>query len=174
MSHFYIGTKGNRIDVHYAHFDTMDLEDDASATSSNASGDNFENEPFEKPDFNPEEWELVEEEHCLLELHGITRKNFLQTCDKDRVKLIGLFDPEGETFLQLDQYIFVGKPSETFGTNVVFEETTTEGSSSDEDTYKNTPPEARQDVNLRYVTHTDKKISLYRALLSEKHQSSES
>lgn len=153
----------------------MDIEeeDDSSATILNMNIDNSAKEPFEKPSFDPEEWELVEEEHCLLELHGITRKNFLETCDKDRVKLIGLFDPEGETFLQLDQYIFVGKPTETFGTNVVFEETRAEDVSSDEDTYKNTPLEARQDVGLQYVTHTDKKISLYRALLTEKHQPSE-
>nr|XP_039254595.1 uncharacterized protein LOC120331565 [Styela clava] len=144
--------------------DEMDLTSDSEVKSHRKK------EPFPREDFNPDEWELVEEDNCLIELHGVARKNYLKKCDKDRVKLIGLFDENGKMFLQLDELIFMGEPTETFGTNALFEEYYSDGESSeDEDTFRTvTPTPGKQKVKLRYLTHTEKKISMYRALLVDK------
>ena len=139
----------------------------------NSTGVKAHRPPFKQPDFNPEEWELVEEDDCLMELKGITKKNFLQTFNKDRVKLTGLFDPDGKSFLQLDDMILIGEPSETFGTNIVFEVLEDEDPSDDEDTFKNTTGEDKKAKKLKYLTKTDKTLTMYRGLLLNKTSKSE-
>lgn len=57
--------------------------------------------------FDPDQWELVDEDMCVLDLDGMMDRNYLKTCDKDKIKLIGLMDSE-KPVIQVEEYIFKG------------------------------------------------------------------
>lgn len=127
------------------------------------------NEPF-----NPDEWELVEEDECLLELIGLVNRDYLKQCNKNRIKIIGLL--EHKMVLQLDQFVFMGEAALNFGTNVIFEGfPVTVDSSEDDDTFRQSSNGRNTDETpkseLKYVTNTRKKVTMYRAFITKKNES---
>lgn len=149
-------------------------EETDDAVPSEDSNLKISEKDFLKEPFDPDEWELVDEDSCVVELVGLLDKEYLHNCNKERVKLVDLFSEDGKTLLQLDQMIFVGEASETFGTNVIFEEIDGDEDFSDEEntygtTIEQTSDQPRKTVsNMEYITSTRKKLSLNRAILAKK------
>jgi len=125
-------------------------------------------------EIDPEEWEKVGEEYVVMDLVGMVDKECLKTCDKNRIKLIGMLDAE-KPVLQLDDSIYVGNREDAPGTCVLFRtEEKTEGgdSDSDEENLKHEEFEKNQAQKFEVQFHccTQKKLVMNQTFLSSRQE----
>jgi len=140
---------------------------------------NESNHPHQQPSDEPdlEEWELVDEEHVMLDLVGIVGHDTLKSCDASRLKLIGLLEDE-QPVLQLDRFVFVGKREHPPGTCVLFE--CSEGekgdsfSSTSNATATSVENETKTNTKVKLACCTTKKLVMNQAFLSNRVQVEES
>ena len=116
-----------------------------------------------------EEWKLVDEEYISIDLIGLVKGNVLSDCDKNDVKLIGMFDEH--PVLQIGKSFFVGDREEVPGTNVLFqvENRTMPESSDDEENVALSENRPRVKIDLKCTTR--KKLVMRQAFLSKKKES---
>ena len=120
---------------------------------------------------NPDEWELVGEEHVLLDLVGLVNYDTLKSCDASRLKLIGLLEDE-QPVLQLDRFVFVGKREHPPGTCVVFK---CNQGKKDDITQTPTTVDNKRTSNSEFelTCCTRKKLVMNQAFLSTRVQNNE-
>ncbi|XP_071810590.1 general transcription factor 3C polypeptide 6-like [Asterias amurensis] len=109
-----------------------------------------------------EEW-IEEEELVVVELSGIIDSDYLAKCRKSNLKVLGV--ETNEPVLQLGSYVFTGQHKNMLGTAVIFEKT------SENEGQETAPSTGKQ---WKYKCHTDKRISMQRALVKSKHKVNES
>ncbi|XP_013858920.1 general transcription factor 3C polypeptide 6 isoform X2 [Austrofundulus limnaeus] len=98
-----------------------------------------------------DEWE-EEEQLVLVELSGILNSDFLSKC-RGPCKILDV-DSE-KPMMQVGQHVFEGDYEDALGTCVVFEEVPRKGKTN-------------SGVDLKYLCHTMKKLTMKRIFLTEK------
>uniref|UniRef100_A0A8D0C3P7 General transcription factor 3C polypeptide 6 n=1 Tax=Salvator merianae TaxID=96440 RepID=A0A8D0C3P7_SALMN len=121
-----------------------------------AAGMEMENAPGRPCE--AEEDEVEEEQLVMVELSGMIDSDFLEKCE-NKCKILGI-DTE-RPILQIDKYVFAGEYEDTLGFFLVFEEN------------KDHDAEGNQQLQLKYKTHTMKKLNMTRTLLTEKKEGEE-
>ncbi|XP_054476520.1 general transcription factor 3C polypeptide 6 isoform X1 [Anoplopoma fimbria] len=98
-----------------------------------------------------DEWE-EEEQIVVVELSGIINNDFLSKC-RGTCKILDI--DSDKPMMQVGQYVFAGEYEDTLGTCVLFEEGPQKGN-------------ADSCPDLKYMSHTVKKLMMQRIFLVEK------
>ena len=147
--------------------------DDAEKIAEDMNEQNSEEEwsgaeeEEEDGEIDPEEWKLVDEEYITVDLIGLIKNNALKDCEKNEIKLIGLFDEH--PMLQIGKTLFIGDREEVSGTNALFQvekRSASEESDDDEELAATTEKAPENKVELKCTTR--KKLVMRQCSLSEK------
>ena len=123
------------------------------------------NIPEKSTDFDPAEWELVEDDFVFLDLVGLIQDEDLANCERNQLKLIGLFDEH--PVLQIGKTYFVGNRKEVPGTNVMFHiEDPVDYSSDEEANFSSSDKIVKPKLKLRCMTR--KKLVMEQAFIKKK------
>ncbi|CAB4025630.1 Hypothetical predicted protein [Paramuricea clavata] len=93
----------------------------------------------------------MQEQLVAVHLSGIIDMDYLKKCDATNCKVLGI--DTDEPAMQIDRMIFNGNYSESIGTNIIFEEQSTELENGE------------VSKNLKYLCHTTKNLDMTRVFL---------
>jgi len=139
--------------------------------NDNNSGEEWSDAEEEESEINPDEWKLIEEEYVAIDLIGLIKSNVLEECDKNEIKLIGLFDDQ--PMMQIGKTFFIADREEVPGTNVVFqiEKRTDPVESDDDENSALTDKSPQHKIELNCLTR--KKLVMRQCSLSALKRTSE-
>lgn len=140
------------------------INEDSSIEVENRDEVNESQTCAEESDIDLDEWELVEDDYVCLDLVGLIEGDILKKCERNQIKLIGMF--EEHPVLQIGKTYFVGSQKEVIGTNVFFQIQDSVDENSDEEQFL--PTDMKLTPKVKFHCMSRKKLVMEQAFIKKK------